>query len=142
MGQDEYAQKLEENEEALKTKMSARACEDVAAASQETEERVRLEMEEKIILAETRYETVMHQSATLRSKVAEIQADAAMVQEGECGYIYHFNFFYVVSTYVVRLHEVCICIQHTHVHANICMCRMHACLHTHKHANKSTHIHT
>jgi hypothetical protein len=141
VGQDEYAQKLEENEETLKTKMSARACEDVAAASQETEERVRLEMEEKIILAETRYDTVMHQSATLRSKVAELQADAAMAQESECGHIF-FDFFNVVSMYVVRLHEACMCIQHTHVHTNICMCRMHACLHTHKHANKFTRIHT
>jgi chromosome segregation ATPase len=98
--QDDYAQKLEENEEMLKAKMRASSAEEVAAARQETEERVRqemeeklmdareaeervrLEMDEKLIDAQTAHEDVVAQACGLRDKIAALEAHAALAQAG------------------------------------------------------------
>jgi chromosome segregation ATPase len=98
--QDEYAQKLEANEERLKTAIIARAAEEVEAVRDEAEERLRVEMEEKVRearaemeekvremeekvrdarqaegeLAQERLRVEMEHTSALRSKVVELEA--------------------------------------------------------------------
>jgi chromosome segregation ATPase len=80
--QDDYAQKLEENEEVLKAKLTAQAAEDISAARHEVEEMVRLEMQEKIIAAEMEQEQLLEKTAALRAKVADLEAEAAAARTG------------------------------------------------------------
>jgi len=79
--QDEYAQKLEASEEALRAKLEAQSAEEVSAVRQETEERVRLEMEEKLIAAQAQYDGLLEETEALRSKVSELEAHVAQADE-------------------------------------------------------------
>ncbi len=71
--QDEYAQKLEANEERLKTAISARAAEEVEAVRDEAEERVRVEMEEKVREAR----------AEMQEKVREMEEKVREARQAE-----------------------------------------------------------
>ena len=79
--QDEYAQKLEANEEALRAKWEARSAEEVSAVRQETEERVRLEIEENVIAAQAQYDALLEETTSLRTRLSELEARAVQADE-------------------------------------------------------------
>ena len=80
--QDDYARKLEENEEVLKAKMTSQAAEEINAARQEMEEMVRLEMEERVIEAESKHEQALGEAASLRAKIVDLEAEATAARQG------------------------------------------------------------
>jgi chromosome segregation ATPase len=80
--QDEYAQKLEENHEALKDKLSAQAAQEVAAAEEQAVERVRVEMNEQLSASQGKNEELVAQKAALHAEVGKLEAALAAAKEG------------------------------------------------------------
>ena len=80
--QDEYARKLEENEQALKASFASQSAEELAATRKDAEDRMRLEMQDKVHAADSAYEELLNETMTLRSQVAEMESAAASAQAG------------------------------------------------------------